>query len=257
MKHKKFLTILIVLCMILCQISNIVYADNHFWQFDSKTKTLYIISDDSNKSIDNEWFKIANEIESVIFTDGVTKIDNFVSMQVGNVKNVQIGKNVTEIGSGAFANCTLLETIIIGESVKRIEERAFDKCTSLEAIHIPDSVTYIGDFAFRNCKNLKQVTGCINVIEPKANVFIYAGISRENVNSFKNINDEDEIPKEYRKILAAVDGAQSDEEKLYRILRYMKKIMFMIITTDLHHYFYIKRVFAMGMPALCTNLGMI
>lgn len=223
MKHKKFLTILIVLCMILCQISNIVYADNHFWQFDSKTKTLYIISDDSNKSIDNEWYKIANEIESVIFTDGVTKIDSFVSGWVRNVKNVQIGKNVTEIGSRAFANCALLKTIIIGESVKRIEDRAFDKCTSLEAIYIPDSVTYIGDFAFRNCKNLKQVTGCNNVIEPKANVFILAGISRENVNSFKNINDEDEISKEYRKILAVVDGAQSDEEKLYRILHYMKK----------------------------------
>ncbi len=72
-----------------------------------------------------------DQIVSVEFEDGYTRIPDDALLLAKGLETVIIPDTVTEIGQGAFANCT-----------------------SLKEVNIPDNVTAIGDKTFYNCKDI-------------------------------------------------------------------------------------------------------
>lgn len=72
-----------------------------------------------------------DQIVSVEFEDGYTRIPDDALLLAEGLETVIIPDTVTEIGQGAFANCT-----------------------SLKEVNIPDNVTAIGDKTFYNCKDI-------------------------------------------------------------------------------------------------------
>ena len=83
------------------------------------------------------WHKYANDIETIIIENGITKISE-----------------------GAFAGLTNLVNVVIPNSVRSIGSNAFEGCTSLNSVIIPGSVRSIGFKAFGGCKNLSNVKYC-------------------------------------------------------------------------------------------------
>ena len=132
-----------------------------------------------------------NNLESVVISEGIEKIDagafsgceNLVSVTIpGSVKiigtdvyddsnpalgafavcstleNVELKDGTETIGVAAFQGCKALQSITIPKSVKKISAGAFGECTSLTNITLPDGVETIGDAAFACCENLKSIT---------------------------------------------------------------------------------------------------
>ncbi len=83
------------------------------------------------------WHKYANDIETIIIENGITKISE-----------------------GAFAGLTNLVNVVIPNSVRSIGASAFEGCTSLNSVIIPGSVRSIGFKAFGGCKHLSDIKYC-------------------------------------------------------------------------------------------------
>ena len=89
---------------------------------------------DYDDPAERPWNSYAEEIETVIIEDGVTRIGDY-----------------------AFYDCTGLTTVTIPASVTRIGSYAFEVCTGLTAVTIGNGVTYIGGDAFFNCTKVEIV----------------------------------------------------------------------------------------------------
>lgn len=109
------------------------------------------------ESIGSIAFGYNSKLNSVIFSDGSTKIFDDMFYQCSNLVSVKIPDTVTEIGEYAFSDCPNLEQADIPDGVTFIGEAAFYN-TGISEVTIPGTVTTIGDFAFEDCANLKKVT---------------------------------------------------------------------------------------------------
>ena len=100
------------------------------WQYDANTKELTIGGSgkmaDYSSAKDQPWYKVCNEITSVI-----------------------IEPDVPNIGEYAFYQCSQLSSVNIISSVETVGDYAFYKCTNLAAITIPASMSSIGVRAFK------------------------------------------------------------------------------------------------------------
>ncbi len=106
----------------------------------------------------DEVYLIADEIITVVISDGITCIGNYAFANCENLVSISIPDSVTRIGSDAFLNCTSLESIALPENLTELGYASFDGCTSLTSVVIPASVTEIGFWAFLDCTSLESVT---------------------------------------------------------------------------------------------------
>lgn len=88
-----------------------------------------------------------SSIESVNFTQDVTKIPDNLFQNAYNLKTVEFTDNITEIGANAFQSSGLTQ-IVFPENLKSIGEEAFYECTELISITLNDSLASVGDSAF-------------------------------------------------------------------------------------------------------------
>ena len=81
------------------------------------------------------WRQYSSYFDTLIISDGVTKICN-----------------------NAFDNCSYLVSVTLGQDLKEIGRYAFNNCNKLTAITIPHNVATIADYCFKGCSNLKDIT---------------------------------------------------------------------------------------------------
>lgn len=165
-------------------------ADDPSWlrsgdSWDETTKTLTA----NSATVVANAYNYRTEIEHVVFSNNVQRIDKYAFDDCSNLESVHIGSGVTTIDNEAFTFCEKLATItvdannqtydsrgncnaiisksnntlvvgckntVIPASVTRIGNYAF-KGRDLESITIPDNVTNIGYSAFNTCSNLQSV----------------------------------------------------------------------------------------------------
>lgn len=141
-------------------------ADGMVWSFDQATGTLTIggamtpvLQPQVGYTFYNyPWYqgKWENEVISVVFQDGITKLpdanmalvlDNGFS-DCDNLTSVTLPGSIVSIGQYAFSDCESLAHVTISDGVTSIGSNAFAHCDALTEITLPDSLTSLGDEAF-------------------------------------------------------------------------------------------------------------
>lgn len=139
---KKIFTLFCVALLANVLFANVVTGtcgDNLNWEYDTDTKALVITGyGDMYDYVGSEywnsntpWSQVGDEITSVSFNEGITKI-----------------------GSSAFVGCYNIESIVIPNSVSRIENYAFQHCVNLSSVTLGSGLKYVGYNAFYNCYNV-------------------------------------------------------------------------------------------------------
>ncbi len=127
----------------------------------------------------------ANEIKSLVISDGITTIGNRAFRDLTSLESVTFGKDVASVGYEAFYNCvsltavsfneglksigalafynTAIDSIALPSTLETINSRAFKNCKKLGFVSIPDSVTYIGYEVFMNNVSLTGFTLSANI----------------------------------------------------------------------------------------------
>ncbi len=189
---KKFLSVLLVLCMALSAVSipsfaegeekaksNVIgplESDNNFdedmalefgeYTEDDADLSLEETSGDYNYTVSNNQATItgyngaggAITIPSTLGGYPVVTIGERAFYDCYSLTSVNIPNSVTSIGKRAFVYCESLTSVTIPNSVTSIGDRAFCACTSLTSVTIPNSVTSIGEEVFFGCTSLTSVT---------------------------------------------------------------------------------------------------
>lgn len=126
--------------------------DNITWNFDQSTKTLYINGTgkiaDYSKQDSAPWHQHQNEAESIVVSEGITRIGDYAFDTFRNVTEVNLPESLKRIGDNSFSNCMKLEAITIPEKVSEIGEGAFWHCISLDDVYFEGSAPLMGENMF-------------------------------------------------------------------------------------------------------------
>lgn len=104
------------------------------------------------------WITQAEQIKSVIISDGVSSIGSDAFYGCFNLTSVTVADSVSTIGDMAFFDCSSLTSITLPGSVASIGNGAFGFCSNLTSVTLPDSITSIGEEAFAECPSLTSIT---------------------------------------------------------------------------------------------------
>ena len=108
----------------------------------------------------------ANQLEKVVFEEGVEVINRNAFQRCSNLKEVVLPTTIKRIIGGAFACCESLETIDIPDGVEELG--SFEGCTKLTNVHVPAGIQVLAPYAFDRCEKLKEVVippGCKEIGE--------------------------------------------------------------------------------------------
>ena len=156
-----------------------ILNSNVFWEFDKSSGLLNIsgsgempwmikvVSTGHKKAettYEMPWRDFRDQIQSVIFSDGVSTVSAISFWGCTNLKEV-ILPSVISISPSAFYECHSL-TEVVAPRVVSIGNSAFSRCFSLKRI-VPekdnlqkwklDSLLFIDDFGFSDCKSLEKI----------------------------------------------------------------------------------------------------
>jgi len=136
-------------------------GENLTWAYYEVDKKLVISGTGAMDDYDGNslapWNSYRDNIENVVFEEGVTSIGNFAICKCSGLTSVSIANSVTSIGEHAFDRCLGLISINIPNSITSIGRYAFYGCSGLTSITIPNSVTTIGKGAFADCSAITSI----------------------------------------------------------------------------------------------------
>lgn len=186
---KRFVSLLLAISMILSlmpvsavtafaegknggEVSGYCGADNDGknlkWTLDSGVLTISGSGAMKNYNYYNSpgWYQHTNEITSVVFNDGITRIGDLAFDGCTNIKKVSytgytgtannaLPESVTKIGYGAFRDAGVTGTLELPKNLTAIGVYAFYRCKNLTgSLTIPENVTEIGYYTFSGCSGL-------------------------------------------------------------------------------------------------------
>ncbi len=122
-----------------------------------------IVIPDTVNSISRDAFKECENLEIVVFGNGIEKIGESSFVRCKSLKEINIPDSVTSIDSYAFYECENLEKVVLGDNVEYLREQCFSKCKSLYDINIPNSVKTIEERVFDECESLREITLTSNI----------------------------------------------------------------------------------------------
>ena len=124
---------------------------------NQKKDVSYVICPESLKGVTEEMFKDMENLQKVILSKDLKKIESYTFAYKKKLTNIQIPDGLEIIGMYSFANSGL-KSIEIPSSVKVIEHGAFYS-SDLESFSMPkaDDVVNIEDIAFLYCNALESV----------------------------------------------------------------------------------------------------
>lgn len=106
------------------------------------------------------WNHAKEEIKSVIFIIGVTKIESGAFDGFIHLENVVMPNDITEIQGCAFQNCKSLKSITIpsgNNKMIQIMANAFKGCDGIKQIQFPDIMPILEEGAFEGCSHIETV----------------------------------------------------------------------------------------------------
>lgn len=109
-------------------------------------------------SFEDGAFGYTQNLEKVIFQDGVESLSYELFYKNNSIKSVELSDSVKTINDRAFFGCTNLEEITLPDSVTKLGTGVFTDCTSLKKAVIPYSISELSDNTFYNCSSLEDVT---------------------------------------------------------------------------------------------------
>lgn len=135
---------------------------------NNSNETKYVIPNGVIEIKDNV-FNDGN-LESIIISDSVVKIGEYVFSECTNLKEIIMSNNIKEIGDYTFYSCESLGEIALPEGITKISAGMFSECSNLEKVILKGNVTEIEEYAFSDCKNLVDITlpESVNTIEKYA-----------------------------------------------------------------------------------------
>lgn len=92
-----------------------------------------------------------------VMKDSVEEVVDLAFSRLENLESVVFANGVTEISYATFANCTSLKSVDLPDSLESIGYASFIKATALTSIAFPESTKSIAGSAFSGCSNLKDV----------------------------------------------------------------------------------------------------
>ncbi len=130
----------------------------------------------------NGWFKNCTSLESVVFADGLLRLENYAFENCSALTFVRLPSTLQRlgVGYGAFKNCTSLASITVPAGVTAIENSEFVGCTSLKEVLIEGSVKTIGVSSFEGCASLDTIN--LSKVTSVGNKAFLGCISLEYVN---------------------------------------------------------------------------
>ena len=117
-----------------------------------------IVIPDNVTSINDSLFRGCFSLETIILSEGVTRIGSYAFDNCIELTSITIPTTVDYMGDSVFQFCKKLKNITIENGVKEIGSYAFNGCTSITNIEIPGSIECIGQNAFSGCTGLTDVT---------------------------------------------------------------------------------------------------
>lgn len=113
---------------------------------------------DTHIEWDNRTTIKVNDVEKVLFSEGITTITNFgeYHFTCPKVTSISFPQSLTTIADYAFANWQGLQSVAFPEGLTAIRNKAFSGCSNLNNIAIPQNVSSIGLGAFYSCDNLTR-----------------------------------------------------------------------------------------------------
>lgn len=107
-------------------------------------------------NVDYSTFTGCENLETVVFEEGIEKIPDIALYCCESVKNIEIPEGVKEIGNRAFRR-TSIETLDLPLTLEKIGPNSLWECSSLTDVKIPENTREIGAEAFAGCSKLCTV----------------------------------------------------------------------------------------------------
>ena len=113
------------------------------------------------------WFEYNEQITSVVFTEGITRIGAFAFAGYPNITSLSLPEGLEFIGESAFM-LYQGEQLILPSTLEYLGEEAFLFATNVETLHIPVNLEYIGLGALSHMSSLTAITADPNNSSYKA-----------------------------------------------------------------------------------------
>lgn len=105
------------------------------WQFDGSTLTISGTGEmDHYPDGDTPWLEYKDNIETLVFTGGVTSVGDCAFMDYDSIQKVDFGTAMHTIGYRAFKSCDGLTTFTLPSTFRKFGEECFFGCTRLREV---------------------------------------------------------------------------------------------------------------------------
>lgn len=155
-----------------------------YWEYDD-TGVLTIFTDVEG----TPWSEYIPDIEKVVFTQEVSKVDDYAFSGYPKLSEVDFQTNIDFIGKGAFQNSDTITGVVL-PIVGEISDYAFYNCDALKTVVVKGGLTEdkVGKNIFKSCDALESVEFVNGVIEIGEGMF-------EDCIALSSVNLPDSIEK--------------------------------------------------------------
>lgn len=142
----------------------VLYKDGTYTSYDISGTITGYANYDNTKAISN-----TKNIESIIFGNKVTSIEECAFMSCENITSVSIPSSVKSIGHLAFGRSSITN-LVLPEGLTTLGEGAFTE-SKVKTVSLPKTLTSVGRCSFQNCPELEEVVIHEGVTEIKPYAF--------------------------------------------------------------------------------------
>lgn len=96
------------------------------------------------------WPQVFNNLETIIFPEGMERIDKSVLWAVFSLKSVKLPNSIISLESYAIDRCKQLSDVKLPPNLKTIGDSVFFGC-KISQVSIPESLCSIGEYAYCGC----------------------------------------------------------------------------------------------------------
>lgn len=163
-RKKRNLSVLIVIVTLIIMLLPVSEADAETsasdFRMEGSTLVKYrgteknVTIPDTVEVIGRSAFEDNKDVELVVLSNSVRRIDPYAFWGCENLDTVVLGTGLSAVGDYAFTKCTGLEQMTLPSNITAIGIQAFGDCTSLRNISIPAQTTSIHETAFDGCYQL-------------------------------------------------------------------------------------------------------
>lgn len=142
----------------------VLYKDGTYTSYDISGTITGYANYDNTKAISN-----TKNIESIVFGNKVTSIEECAFMDCINITSVTIPSSVKSIGHLAFGRSSITN-LVLPEGLTTLGEGAFTE-SKVKMVSLPKTLASVGRGSFQNCPELEEVVIHEGVTEIKPYAF--------------------------------------------------------------------------------------